>query len=338
MWPLSTAGAHYSWDLSTESFTGAALSTRRADPSRGSGSSARRPCPWCGCRPPAPAARSAGATAPRTFGILGPPRASCAWARSASKPHQCLGLAHVQARARPPFGPALRRPGCRPARGHGPPTGDHPRPAPAPPRGRVSSRIVLATWLRLLPIASASASWVWRELVGQPAVGMGLLQRRKVGALQVLDQRQLERLLVGELAHDDRHLVLAGPLRRPPAPLAGDDLVARCSAAGRADQQRLQDAALADRLRQRLQLGLVEPAARLQGRRAQELDRHALRAGGRSSRRVGLGAVRRAAPTGPCRARAGGCALPPALTRRPAAARGAASRRRDGRRPGRPRS
>ena len=129
-----------------------------------------------------------------------------------------------------------------------------------------------------------------RELVGQPPIGVGLLQRRQVGALQVLDQRQLERLLVGEVAHDDRHLVLTRPLCRPPAPLARHDLVARRTATARADEERLQDAALADRLRQRLELGLVESAARLQGRRAQELDRDPLPTGGRALALIGLGA------------------------------------------------
>ena len=48
--------------------------------------------------------------------------------------------------------------------------------------------------------------------------------------------------LVGELAHDDRHLVQPGALGRPPAPLAGDDLVAGRRRRG-SHQERLQDAA-----------------------------------------------------------------------------------------------
>ncbi len=60
----------------------------------------------------------------------------------------------------------------------------------------------------------------------QLAVAAGLLDGVEIGALHVLDDRELEHLLVGQVAHDDRHRVQAGPLRRAPAPLTGDDLVA----------------------------------------------------------------------------------------------------------------
>ena len=55
-------------------------------------------------------------------------------------------------------------------------------------------------------------------------VAARLLDRVEVLALHVLDDRDLERLVVGDLDRHDRHVVQAGALRRAPAPLAGDDL------------------------------------------------------------------------------------------------------------------
>ena len=72
-----------------------------------------------------------------------------------------------------------------------------------------------------------------------------------------------------------RELVESGPLRRPPAPLAGDDLVGRAvlAAVAGSHHQRLNDALLADRGGQALDLGLVEVLARLVGVGRQVLDR-----------------------------------------------------------------
>ena len=183
----------------------------------------------------------------------------------------------------------------------------------------------------------ASASWVWRELVDQPAVGLGLLQRRQVGALQVLDQRQLERLLVGELAHDDRHLVQA----RPAAPPASAARRRRSRSPPHRRPPGGPGAAAGRRAR-----GSTAPAPRARPRRSGGAAAGATGAGTRSAPAAppARGLSRRrsrrrrpAGPTGPCRARGVRWALPPALMPRPAGARGAASRRRDGRRPGRPR-
>ena len=67
-------------------------------------------------------------------------------------------------------------------------------------------------------------------LVDELLVADRLLERVEVRALDVLDDREFERLLVADVMDDDRHLVQAGPLRRAPAPLAGDDLVALAAA------------------------------------------------------------------------------------------------------------
>src|SRR5690606_27486517 len=64
------------------------------------------------------------------------------------------------------------------------------------------------------------------EALDQVTVAGGLLDRVEIGPLHVLDDRELEDLLVGEVARDDGNGVEPGLLRGPPAPLAGDDLVA----------------------------------------------------------------------------------------------------------------
>ena len=111
----------------------------------------------------------------------------------------------------------------------------------------------------------------------QPLEGLRLLERGEVAALEVLDQRELQRLAVAELAHDHRDLVQPGPLRCAPAPLAGHDLVAGRSR-GRPHEEGLEHAMLAQRGCQRLQLVLGEGTAGLEGGGAEELDRDPQRA------------------------------------------------------------
>ena len=72
----------------------------------------------------------------------------------------------------------------------------------------------------------------------------GLLERTEVLALQVLDQRDLDHLAVGDLADDDGDLVEGQPDGRLIAPLAGHDLEAPPS---RPDDERLEDALLGNR-------------------------------------------------------------------------------------------
>jgi hypothetical protein len=78
------------------------------------------------------------------------------------------------------------------------------------------------------------------ELAREPLEGARLLHRVQVGALQILDDGDLHRLLVGDLAQNGRDGLLAGQLRGPPAPLAGDKLEAAIGL--RADQDRLHHA------------------------------------------------------------------------------------------------
>ena len=154
------------------------------------------------------------------------------------------------------------------------------------------------------------------ELVGERLIAAGLFERVEIGALHVLDDRELERLAVVDLEQHDRHVVQAGALRRAPAPLAGDDLVLIDRAAHGAHQDRLDDAALADRGRELVELGLGEMAARIARIGLEEFDRHALLAA-RALERGGLVAdvadqrrqpaaeprpcfVRHCAPPSPC--------------------------------------
>ena len=64
-------------------------------------------------------------------------------------------------------------------------------------------------------------------VVDQALIGLCFLDRVEVLALDILDQRDLERLLVAEIADDGGDFVQPRPLRRAPAPFAGDDLEAR---------------------------------------------------------------------------------------------------------------
>jgi hypothetical protein len=85
----------------------------------------------------------------------------------------------------------------------------------------------------------------------------------------------------------------AGPLRRAPAPFAGDDLELVGLVRRGTHQDRLQHALIADRSRQGFQIGLVEMTARLIGIAMQQFDGQLAlarrRASGRSRVRARLG-------------------------------------------------
>src|SRR5207244_9899700 len=111
------------------------------------------------------------------------------------------------------------------------------------------------------------------ELVDQLAVGDRLLERTEVGALDVLDQGQLERGLGRDVLDHGRDAAQAGQTGRAPAALASDQLEA---AAARARQlphdQRLQDAVGADRAGQLPELFLVDALPGLAGVGGYRLD------------------------------------------------------------------
>ncbi len=112
--------------------------------------------------------------------------------------------------------------------------------------------LVLADLLRELPHRIA-------EIHHLPEHGR-LLERGDVLALQVLDDRDLERGLVVELGHDGGDRLALCQARGAPAPLAGDQLVLR---AHRPHQDRLQHAVLPDGIGELGQRVLLVGEARL---------------------------------------------------------------------------
>jgi len=99
------------------------------------------------------------------------------------------------------------------------------------------------------------------ELPDQALIGLRLFDRIEILALDILDQRNFQRLRLVEITDDRGDAVELRPLRRSPAPLARDDLIA--INAGRANNDRLNDAARADAVGQLLQRTLVKVASRL---------------------------------------------------------------------------
>ena len=109
------------------------------------------------------------------------------------------------------------------------------------------------------------------KLIDQALIPIGFLQRRKVLALEVFHQSDLQGLLVTELADDDRDLMHLGHLGRPPAAFSGDNFIGVIQIRMAADQQRLENPVLAHRLGQFLDLFLVDGMARLVTARVEAL-------------------------------------------------------------------
>ena len=93
------------------------------------------------------------------------------------------------------------------------------------------------------------------QFVGEPTIGLRFFDRIQIFALDVFDQRDLEQIVVGDVANDDRHFEQAGALCGAPAAFAGDDLVAVVDAS---HENRLNDAMAADRLRELFEPRLVD--------------------------------------------------------------------------------
>src|SRR5580693_968737 len=85
------------------------------------------------------------------------------------------------------------------------------------------------------------------EFVAKALVARRFLEWIEVCSLDVFDDRELERLPVVSLEADNRHLMQSGALRRPPAPLSGDDFVTVRDPCQRARENRLNDAFFLDR-------------------------------------------------------------------------------------------
>jgi hypothetical protein len=100
-------------------------------------------------------------------------------------------------------------------------------------------------------------------LADHPVVHRSFFERGQVLSLEVLDDRNLEGRVVVELLDKGRDRREAGFLRRPPAALAGNELIA--IVAERPDEYRLENAVLADGRRQFVQRLGVEGHPRLLG-------------------------------------------------------------------------
>ena len=107
------------------------------------------------------------------------------------------------------------------------------------------------------------------ELVREALEGSCLLHRVQVLALEVFDQRHLQRDFLGNFANDDRYARQCRPLGRSPAALAGDQLVAE---ANPSDDKWLDDSARADRARQFLERLFAKARAWLIGTGIDEVD------------------------------------------------------------------
>ena len=111
------------------------------------------------------------------------------------------------------------------------------------------------------------------EFVHQRAIAFGLFERIEIGALHVFDDGNLQRFGIGRFDDDDGHFVQAGALRRAPAPFAGDDLVGVGRAAHRPRDDRLNDAALAQRGDELVKFGIGKNAPRIARVRPQRAGR-----------------------------------------------------------------
>src|SRR5579862_7628964 len=101
------------------------------------------------------------------------------------------------------------------------------------------------------------------EIADQCAVAFSFFERIEIGALHILDDRKLQRLRVAGLDDDNRNLVQAGTLRRPPAALAGDDFVGVSDTARWPHNDGLDNAALAQRRGEFIKLGAGKSTARI---------------------------------------------------------------------------
>jgi hypothetical protein len=107
------------------------------------------------------------------------------------------------------------------------------------------------------------------KLIGEALKGVGLLDWIEIFALEIFDERHLHCHTFRYVAHDDGYAVQLCALGRAPATFAGDKLIAAGAAA---HNERLNDAARTDRLRELFQGLFAEARARLIGARLDQVD------------------------------------------------------------------
>ncbi len=111
------------------------------------------------------------------------------------------------------------------------------------------------------------------EVLGQTGVGLGLFDGIETLTLEVLDERHLQHVLVGRLADDDGQQLEAELAGGSEAAFPGDEFQLVIHPA---DDQRLDDAVLADGLHELAELVGLELLARLQRTGNDLVRRHAL--------------------------------------------------------------
>src|SRR5215470_13000850 len=99
------------------------------------------------------------------------------------------------------------------------------------------------------------------EFVDESLDAVRFLERIEVFALDVLDERERERRLIGNVAHERRDLVEPCTSRREPPALSRDDLEA--AAVDRPDEYRLHDALALDGCGELVERCLVHARSRL---------------------------------------------------------------------------
>ena len=98
--------------------------------------------------------------------------------------------------------------------------------------GNSSKRIILATWLRALWTKAARLfndrsqhALTMAEIIAELAIGLGFLDRIQILTLNVFDQRNFQRLFIGEIADNRLYLMQLRALRRTPTAFTRDNLI-----------------------------------------------------------------------------------------------------------------
>ena len=140
--------------------------------------------------------------------------------------------------------------------------------------GNFRSRKVLATWLWLFADDLPEIRLAVAVLINELLVAARLLDGIEVSALDVFYDRQFQRRAIIDVSNDNRQFCQPGSFSRPPAPLAGDDFVAARLIRRWTHNDRLNNAVLADRLRQIDQIGFTKTTPRVARVRGDEFDRN----------------------------------------------------------------
>src|ERR1700683_3797142 len=107
------------------------------------------------------------------------------------------------------------------------------------------------------------------EFVGEPLERACLFDGIEILALEVLNQRHLQRHLIANIPNNGRHPIKLAPLRGSPPAFAGDQLVAVSDSS---NDEGLNNAAGADRARKLVQGFFAEACSWLERARIDQID------------------------------------------------------------------